>query len=81
MAADVPTWRSTIAALTASLQDLLEKYFEFLFEQFGWLYDQMVQHKAPPYAIAARFSGKMISSTTSSLLFVTLKRQFVPRVG
>jgi hypothetical protein len=43
---------------SASLQDLQEKYFEFLFEQFGWLYDQMVQHKAPPYAIAAHFSGK-----------------------
>lgn len=43
---------------SASLQDLQEKYFEFLFEQFGWLYDQMVQHKAPPHAIAAHFSGK-----------------------
>lgn len=42
---------------SASLQDLQEKYFEFLFEQFGWLYDQMVQHKAPPYAIAEHFSG------------------------
>lgn len=43
---------------SASLQDLQEKYFEFLFEQFGWLYDQMVQNKAPPYAIAAHFSEK-----------------------
>jgi len=43
---------------SASLQDLQEKYFEFLFEQFGWLYDQMVQNKAPPYAIAAHFSKK-----------------------
>lgn len=43
---------------SASLQDLQEKYFEFLFEQFGWLYDQMVQHKAPPHAIARHFSGK-----------------------
>ena len=43
---------------SASLQDLQEKYFEFLFEQFGWMYDQMVQHKAPPHAIAKQFSGK-----------------------
>lgn len=43
---------------SASLQDLQEKYFEFLFEQFGWLYDQMVQNKVPPYAIAAHFSEK-----------------------
>lgn len=43
---------------SASMQDLQEKYFEFLFEQFGWLYDQMVQNKVPPYAIAAHFSEK-----------------------
>ena len=41
---------------SASLQDLQEKYFEFLFEQFGWMYDQMVQHKAPPHAVAEHFS-------------------------
>jgi hypothetical protein len=40
------------------LQDLQERYFEFLFEQFGWLYDQMVQHRVPPHAIAAHFSEK-----------------------
>ncbi|PZO17055.1 MAG: hypothetical protein DCF26_10625 [Burkholderiales bacterium] len=41
---------------SASLQDLQEKYFEFLYEQLGWLYDQMVHHKAPPHAIANHFS-------------------------
>ena len=40
---------------SATLQDLQEKYFEFLFEQFGWLYDEMVQHKVPPYVIAGHF--------------------------
>jgi hypothetical protein len=43
---------------SASLQDLQEKYFEFLFEQFGWLYDQMVQNKVAPYDIAGHFSQK-----------------------
>jgi hypothetical protein len=43
---------------SASLQDLQEKYFEFLFEQFGWMYDQMVHHKATPYAVADHYSGK-----------------------
>ncbi|MBV6306291.1 hypothetical protein KVP10_15475 [Candidimonas humi] len=41
---------------SATLQDLQEKYFEFLFEQFGWLYDQMVQHKVPSYVIAEHFA-------------------------
>ena len=41
---------------SASLQDLQEKYFDFLFEQFGWLYDQMIEHKVPPFAIADHFS-------------------------
>lgn len=44
---------------SASLQDLQEKYFEFLFEQFGWLYDQMTHHKVPPHAIAEHYSKKI----------------------
>lgn len=43
---------------SASLQELQEKYFEFLFEQFGWMYDQMMQYKAPPHAIAKHFAEK-----------------------
>ncbi|MGE8450051.1 MAG: hypothetical protein ACN6OP_05370 [Pseudomonadales bacterium] len=43
---------------SASLQDLQEKYFQFLFEQFGWMYDQMMQYKVPPYAVAEYLSGK-----------------------
>jgi hypothetical protein len=42
---------------SASLQDLQERYFDFLFEQFGWLYDQMIKHEAPPFAIADHFSA------------------------
>lgn len=41
---------------SSSLQDIQEKYFEFLFEQFGWLYDEMLKNKVPPYAVARHFS-------------------------
>jgi len=43
---------------SASLQEIQERYFEFLFKQFGWLYDLMGQNKVPPYRIAAFFSNK-----------------------
>lgn len=42
---------------SASLQDLQQAYFDFLFEQLGWLYDEMKNKNVPPYVVANHFAS------------------------
>jgi len=39
-----------------SLARIQEEYFAFLFREFGWLYDQMVESQLAPFEVAEAFS-------------------------
>lgn len=72
------------AKKSLSLARVQEEYFEFLFREFGWLYDQMIKADATPAAaaeITSRHDDMMQSLAEALPAMVDVVREFWQSVG